>query len=108
MANISIRVDLGQVDIDSLHTDEEIRAVAKKLVPNALQEVGKAAAEAMWKQMQKAFSGPGFKPNNSASDKRKFVEEAGRKYAREASMKDKRELEDYIVEQIRSRKGEQS
>ena len=104
----NIKINLGSVDLDSLHTEEEIRAAAKKLVPNALKEIGEAAAETMWKEIQKAFSGPGFKPNRSASDKRKFVEDAGRKYAREASTKDKRELEDHIVEQIRSRKSEQA
>ena len=102
MANINIKIDLESIDMDGLRTEDDIRATAKKLVPTALKEIGEAAAETMWKQMQKAFSGPGFKANNSSSDRRKFVQDAGRKYAREASGKDKKELEDHIVEQIRS------
>ena len=104
MANINIKINLGQVDLDRLHTEADIRAAAKRLVPTALKEIGEASAETMWKQMQKAFSGPGIKANNSASDKRNFIEEAGKKYARDASTKDKKELEDYIVEKICSRK----
>ena len=84
MASIDIKINLGQVDLDSLHTEEDIRAAAKKLVLTALKEICEAAAETMWKEMQKAFSGPGFKANNSASDKQKFIADAGRKYAREA------------------------
>ena len=106
VASIDIKISLGEVDLDSLHTEEDIRAAAKKLILTALKEICEAAAETMWKEMQKAFSGPGFKANNSASDKQKFIADAGRKYAREASAKDKKELEDYIVEQIRSRKSE--
>ncbi len=105
MANFNININLGQVNLDLLHTEEDMRAVAKKLVPTALKEMGEAAAEMMWKETQKAFSGSGFKPNSSSSDKHKFIADAGRTYARDASTKDRNELEDYIIEQIRSRKS---
>jgi hypothetical protein len=101
----NININLGQVDLDRLHTEEDIRAEAKKLIPAALNEIGKAGAEVMWKQAQKAFSGPVFRANNSASEKREFIEETGRSYALEASANDKKELEDYIVAQIRARKS---
>jgi hypothetical protein len=69
MANINIKVDLGGIDLDGLRTEDDIRAAAEKLVPTALKEIGEATAETMWKQMQKAFSGPGFKANNSSSER---------------------------------------
>jgi hypothetical protein len=105
MGSINIRISLAQVDLDALGTDEQIRAAAKWLVPNALREMGEASAEIVWKEMQKAFRGPGFKPNNSASDKRKFIDDAGREYARKASSKDKKELEDYIFAEIEAQKS---
>jgi hypothetical protein len=73
-------------------------------MPGALRKLGQASAEIAWKELQKAFSGPGFKSNKSASDKRKFIEEAGKEYARKAGVHDRKELEDHIVAQIRAQK----
>jgi hypothetical protein len=101
----SINIEVGQVDLDSLHTEEEIRAEAKKLIPAALNEIGKAGAEILWEEAQKAFDMPGFTVNHSASEKRKFVEATGRSHALEASASDNQELEDYIAAEIQARKS---
>ena len=108
MGSINVKVNLGQVDSDALQTDEEIRALARKLVPNALLEIGQASAEVMWKEIQNAFRGPGIKVNNSASDKHKFVENAGKEYARKATEGDRREIEDHIIAQIMAMKNEET
>jgi hypothetical protein len=105
MNYVDVNINLGPVDLDTLTTEDEIREAAKKLVPNALREIGKASAEIAWKEMQKAFSGPGFKTNNSASDKRKFIEDAGKEHARKARANDKKELEEYIISQIQAQKS---
>jgi len=101
-------ISIGSVDLDALNTDQEIRTAAQKLVPDALREMGKAAAEVTWNELQKAFRGPGLKASNSASDKRKFVENAGKEYARKASQSQRREVEDHIVKQIVAKKASRS
>lgn len=105
MDKIDVEINLGEIEFGALNTEEEIRAEARKLVPKALRKIGEASAETLWIQMQKAFRGSGFKANHSSLDKRKFIEEGGKKYARETSSRDKQELEDYIVEQIRAQKS---
>ena len=104
MADVNVKIDLGHINIESLDTEDAIRAAAKRLVPNLLKGIGESGAEVMWKQLQKAFSGPGIKANNSASEKRKFIENAGKEYARKASAKEKSDLEDHIVAQIRAQR----
>jgi hypothetical protein len=105
MSNVNVRVNLSQVDLDTLNTEDEIRQATRRLVPNTLKELGEASADVAWKAFQKTFRGSGFKPNNSASDKRKFVRDASNEYVRKASVTDKKKIEDCIVEQIHAQKS---
>lgn len=105
MSTHTYKISLGNVDVSRLDTDDDFRREAQRLLPNALVEVGEATGEIAWNELQKGFRGvPGFKANSSSSDKSKFIREAGQNYRRQASGKDRRELEDYIVVRLRELK----
>jgi hypothetical protein len=95
-----IQIDFKTVDFASLDTDEDFRKEAQRLLPQTLVQVGEAMAEKTWDELQKEMQKSGMKAGGSVSAKRKFVQETKRTYQRNASSRDKRELEDYIVEQL--------
>ena len=95
-----IQVDFKTVDFASLDTDEDFRKEAQRLLPQTLVQVGEAMAEKTWDELQKEMQKSGMKAGASQSAKRKFVQETKRTYQRNASSREKRELEDYIVEQL--------
>lgn len=96
-----IEIDLKSVDFDSLETEEDFRTEAQKLLPEVLVQVGEAMAERTWEELQKEMQKSGIKSGASQSAKRKFIQETKRTYQRNASSRDKREIEDYIIEKIR-------
>ncbi len=100
----NIEVDFKTVDFASLDTDEDFRKEAQRLLPQTLVQVGEAMAEKTWDELQKEMQKSGMKAGGSQSAKRKFVQETKRTYQRNASSRDKRELEDYIVEKLREYK----
>ncbi len=95
-----IKIDFKSVDFASLDTDEDFRKEAQRLLPQTLVLVGEAMAETTWEELQKEMQKSGMKSGASQSAKRKFVQETKRTYQRNASSREKRELEDYIVEQL--------
>lgn len=97
-----IKIDFGQVDLSSLETEEDFRKEAKRLLPEALVQVGEAMGEETWNALQQGQKGSGLKVSASSSEKRKFVKDAGRNYQRGATARDRKEIEDYIVQQLRS------
>ena len=101
MQNDRIKIDFTQIDLSSLETEEDFRRVAKNLLPEALIQIGEAMGEQTWDALQQGQKSPGLKVNTSSSEKRKFVKEAGKSYQRGASARDRKEIEDYIVEQLR-------
>ena len=96
----NIEIDLKTVDLSSLDTDEDFRKEAQRLLPQALVQVGEAMAEKTWEELQKDMQKSGMKAGASQNAKRKFIQETKRTYQRNASSRDKRELEDYIVEKL--------
>jgi hypothetical protein len=94
-------ISFSSVDLSMLETEDEFRAEARRLLPSALLKVGEAVAEQTWEELQKTLLKPGSKAKSSTSEKRQFVRETGRNYQRSASSRDKQEIEDYIVEQLR-------
>ncbi len=96
-----IQIDIKNIDFDSLETEEEFRQEAQRLLPEALVQLGEAMAEKTWEDLQKEMQKSGIKSGSSQNAKRKFIQETKRNYQRNASSRDKRELEDYIVEQLR-------
>ena len=96
-----IEIDFKGVDFDSLETEEDFRNQAQRLLPEALVQLGESVAERTWEELQKEMQKSGIKSGGSQSAKRKFIQETKRNYQRNASSRDKRELEEYIIEQIR-------
>ena len=97
---IEIEIDLKEIDFDSLESDEDFRSEAQRLLPQTLVLVGEAMAEKTWEELQKEMQKSGMKSGASQSAKRKFIQETKRTYQRNASSRDKRELEDYLVEKL--------
>ncbi|BAY85378.1 MAG: hypothetical protein AAF349_13495 [Cyanobacteria bacterium P01_A01_bin.68] len=98
--DIEIEIDVKEIDFDSLESDEDFRSEAQRLLPKALVQVGEAMAEKTWEDLQKEMQKSGIKSGASQSAKRKFIQETKRTYQRNASSRDKRELEDYLVEKL--------
>lgn len=101
MSKFQISIDFSNVDLASLETEDDFRLEAKKLLPQALVKLGETVGENTWEELQKSLKGSGVKLNSSQSEKRKFIQETGRNYQRNASSRERQELEDYIVEQLR-------
>ncbi len=104
MSKHQITIDFRHVDVSMLQKEDDFRKEAKKLLPHVLIQVGEAMGEETWNALQKKLKGTGMKPTVSSTEKRKFVKEAGKNYEKEASSKDKKELEDYIVQKLREHK----
>ena len=104
MGTRDIRIDLGQVDLGSLATDEDLRGEARRILPKAIVQLGEAVGEEAWNALQKGLKGPGIKLNTSSSDKRKFIRESGQNHKREISCNDKKKLEDEIIRRLREQK----
>ena len=108
MSTFNHRIDLGHVDVFRLTSDEDFHREARQLIPKVLVQLGEAAGETAWQELQRGLKGiPGFKPNSSSSDKRSFIREAGENYRRKANEGDKRKLEEHIVQQLKEHKSRQ-
>jgi hypothetical protein len=101
MSKFNIELDFKDVDLDSLETEEEFRACAKTLIPKAVIKLGEAVADKTWEDLQEKLKAQGIKVSSAPSEKRKFVSETVRNYQKNVSNREKQELEDYIVEQLR-------
>lgn len=104
MQDYQIKIDFTSVDLSSLETEEDFRTEAQRLLPEALIQLGEAIGEKTWEELQKGLKGSGLKVNTSPSEKRKFLKETGKNYQKKASVRERKQLEDYIVEQLRSHK----
>ncbi|MEH2060799.1 MAG: hypothetical protein V7K50_00765 [Nostoc sp.] len=97
-------IDFSNIDLASLETEEDFQREAKMLLPKALVKLGESVGEKTWEELQVKLQATGGKLKSSPSEKRRFIQETGRTYQRNASNREKQELEDYIVEQLRQRK----
>ncbi len=104
MQKNQITIDFKQVDLSSLETEDDFRAEAKRLLPEALVQIGEAMGEETWNALQQGQKSPRLKVNTSSSEKRKFVKDAGKNYQRGATARDRKEIEDYIVQELRNHK----
>jgi hypothetical protein len=102
MQKEQIRIDFTQVELSDLETEEDFRQEAKRLLPEALVQIGEAMGEHTWIALQEKVKGSRSKGTTSSNEKRKFVKEAGKNYQRGATARDRKEIEDYIVQQLRS------
>jgi len=103
MSKFQIDIDFSNIDLASLETEEDFQREAKMLLPKALVKLGESVGEKTWEELQQKLQGTGG-IKSSPSEKRKFIQETGRTYQRNASNREKQELEDYIVEQLRQHK----
>ena len=108
MSNFQIDIDFSNIDLASLETEEDFQREAKMLLPKALVKLGESVGEKTWEELQVKLQATGGKLKSSPSEKRRFIQETGRTYQRNASNREKQELEDYIVEQLRQRKQQRS
>ena len=109
MSTHQFTLSLGQVDFDALNTDEDFRSEARRLLPTVLAQVAEKVAETAWTELQKSLRGiPGMQVNSSSSEKQRFIQDAGRKFQREASAQDRQEIEDEIVSQLKEQKARKS
>ncbi|RCJ39216.1 hypothetical protein A6770_12305 [Nostoc minutum NIES-26] len=103
MSKFQINIDFSNVDFTSLETDDDFTREAKILLPQALVKLGETVGEKTWEELNKT-KGTGTKQKSSQSEKRKFIQETGKNYQRHASNRERQELEEYIVEQLRIHK----
>lgn len=82
---------------------EKLKSYCQRL----LVKLGEAVGEQTWNAMQKGLKSPGLKVNTSSGEKRKFVKEAGNNYQRQVSARERKTIEDVIVQQLRDYKEEQ-
>lgn len=104
MSKYQINIDFTNVDLTSLETDEDFKKQAKLLLPQALVKLGETVGEKTWEELNNTQNKAGTKQKFSQSEKRRFIQETGKNYQRHASNRERQELEDYIVEQLRTRK----
>ncbi len=108
MSKFQIDIDFSKLDLANLETEEDFQKEAKGFLSQALIKLGENVGEQTWEELQKNLKATGTKVNSSASEKRKFIQETGRTYHRNASNVLKEELKDYIIEQLREYKRQGS
>jgi hypothetical protein len=104
MSKFQIDIDFSNIDLASLETEEDFQREAKILLPKVLVKLGESVGEKTWEELQQKLQASGGKLKSSPTEKRKFMQETGRTYQRNASNREKQELEEYIVEQLRQHK----
>ncbi|MBG1264433.1 hypothetical protein [Nostoc commune] len=104
MSKFQIDIDFSNIDLASLETEEDFQREARTLLPKVLAKLGENVGEKTWEELQQKLQGTGGKLKSSPSEKRKFMQETARTYQRNASKRERQELEDYIVEQLRQHK----
>ncbi|ACC78983.1 hypothetical protein [Nostoc punctiforme] len=104
MSKFQIDIDFSNIDLASLETEEDFQREAKILLPKVLVKLGESVGEKTWEELQQKMQASGAKLKSSPTEKRKFMQETGRTYQRNASNREKQELEEYIVDQLRQYK----
>jgi len=97
-------INLGTVDLITLISDEDLEREATRWIPDLLRRMGETAAEEAWDTLQSGLRSAGLAPNRSASDKRRWVEDAGRTYARDANAETREEARAYLIRRLRDMK----
>ncbi|MGD1871559.1 MAG: hypothetical protein ACFB02_00750 [Mastigocoleus sp.] len=100
-----VDIEMSSVDFASLETDEDFQQEAQKLLPAALVKLGENVAERTWEELQNHQNSSSVKLKSSQSEKRRFIQQTARTYQRQASSRDRKELEEYIIEKLREHKN---
>jgi hypothetical protein len=64
MQEHQIKIDFNLVDFSCLSTEDDFLQEAKRLLPEALVQLGEAVWEKTWEELQKGLKGSGVKVNN--------------------------------------------
>jgi hypothetical protein len=101
MVNRKFKINLGNINYSTLKTDDDIRREAQRILPNVILQIGEVVGEEAWNALQKAFKGSMFKPSPSSAEKQKFIRESAQEYKRKISSKEKTDLENEIILELR-------
>ena len=101
MVNHKFQIKLGSINYSTLRTDDDIRREAQRILPDAILQVGEAVGEEAWYALQKALKGSMFKASSSSAEKQKFIRESAQEYKRKISPKEKTDLENEIILELR-------
>ena len=98
-------ISLGKVDVSKLESLEDFHQEAQLRLPIALRQIGEAAAEKAWENLQKSLIGADYPLDDLQSHKQKFILEAGLSYQQTAEPSEREKVEDRIFEQLRTLKA---
>lgn len=101
MVNRKFKINLGNINYSTLKTDDDIRREARRVLPNVILQIGEIVGEEAWNELQKALKGSMFKPSPSSAEKQKFIRESAQEYKRKISSKEKTDLENEIILELR-------
>lgn len=101
MVSRKFRINLGNINHSTLKTDDDIRREAQRILPNVILQIGEAVGEEAWNALQKAFKGSMFKASPSSAEKQKFIRESALEYKRKISSKEKTDMENEIILELR-------
>jgi hypothetical protein len=105
MVNRKFKINLGSINHSTLKTDDDIRREAQRILPNAILQIGEVVGEEAWNALQTAFKGNIFKLSPSSAEKQKFIRESAQEYKRKISFKEKTDLENEIISELRKALG---
>jgi len=95
----SFTLELGNVNLASLRTEEDFQKAAQRHLPAVLLQAGERLGEKTWNHLHQG--GGAVKPNATADDRKRFVREMGQNYQRQANTKDRKALEGQIITQLK-------
>lgn len=105
MVNRKFKINLGDINHSTLKTDDDIRREAQRILPNVILQIGEVVGEEAWNVLQKALKGSMFKSSSSSAEKQKFIRESAQDYKRKISPKEKMDLENEIIAELRKSLG---
>ena len=96
MAADRFRFDLGDVDLSAIETDAGLRREAKRLVPKMLEQMNAALSKQISGKFTKALRGGSLQVSGTMTSPQQLA----REMTRNASVSEKREIEDMLVTQL--------
>lgn len=105
MVNRNFKINLGSINHSKLTSDDDIRREAQRILPNVILQIGEVVGEEAWNMLQKSFKGSMFKSSSSSAEKQKFIRESAQEYKRKISIKEKTDIENDIIAELRKSLG---
>ena len=105
MVSCKFKINLGSINHSSLKTDDDIRREAQRILPNVILQIGEVNGEEAWNTLLKVFKGSMFKSSPTSAEKQKFIRESAQEYKRKISFKEKSDLQNEIISELRKSLG---